>query len=266
MQPIDPQDDPLTPPLGQSLQEGRTQSAPPPGFNPGNLVDSWNKWVDKPNNRAALMQFGIAMLQPVGMGETGTSHFANAIGAAGQAHQNVTKEAEEAEKSSTEAELRTSRAAAAETSANAAETRALYAGENAALRKQTSEATNLARSLQAQASAREKYEKYVNDPLRDPTQPPMSYEDFLRLPENVPLLGAGAGGTTSVDPAATGGASAEGMLTDPRMQTGFQNIKAAIASGDPGKVQRARAALQRLSSMLPPEERTKLFSRLGVNP
>src|SRR5258706_12493997 len=111
--PIEQQDDPLqAPPLGQSLQQGRDAASPAPGFEPGKLLDGWNSWVEKPNNRAALMQFGIAMLQPMGMGETGGSHFANAIGSAGEAHQRVTGQEQVARREDTAATLRESTAAA----------------------------------------------------------------------------------------------------------------------------------------------------------
>jgi heme-degrading monooxygenase HmoA len=41
----------------------------------------WDSWTSKPENNAAMISFGLNMMQPKYPGETGLSHFANAIGA-----------------------------------------------------------------------------------------------------------------------------------------------------------------------------------------
>lgn len=64
------------------------------------LANQWRDWINQPDNRAALMQFGVAMLQPMGMGESILTHGANAIGeggeAAGRVHETEAKRAGEA--------------------------------------------------------------------------------------------------------------------------------------------------------------------------
>lgn len=274
VQPIDPADDPLKPPaLGQSLQpQDQDQNQPPSGGVPNtDLIGGWNNWINKPNNRAALMQFGIAMLQPVGMGETGVSHFANAVGEAGQAHQRVTGEAQQAEKASTEAELRESRARAAEVSANAAETRALQSGQLSEARLQNTQLTGLTRALTAQANARAKYDNFQ---LLNPQGSPgwMSYPDWIKSPEGQSSLLEGGGGTgptgtspsESVSPTAGRGYSAREILNNPKLSPHLQQIRTMASSGDPAQMQQAREAVRRLEPYVNPAERAALYTQLGV--
>ena len=46
---------------------------------------AWDAWTSRPENNAALLQFGIAMMQPRSPGQSGIGQFANSIGEAGQA-------------------------------------------------------------------------------------------------------------------------------------------------------------------------------------
>lgn len=55
------------------------------------IHDAWNKWTSSPANNAALLQFGIAMLQPHGTGQSQIGAAANAIGEAGQAEGRYTQ-------------------------------------------------------------------------------------------------------------------------------------------------------------------------------
>lgn len=263
--------DPLAPldTGGPSVQQGRDTQAPAPSFDPGKLYDSWNQWIDKPNNRAALMQFGIAMLQPVGMGETGVSHFANALGYGGEAAQRVTAQQQAQERHESDIDTRETRARAAETSAGAAETRALYAGQNAELRAQRDQSTNLARALTAQATARSKYDNYR---LVVPEKQQLPYSEWIKTPEGMEALTGGAAGATTppaispTSPGPPGGAgTAKQALNHPQFQTMFQSARTAAASGNPGAIQ---AVKQQLLSILGPSmapgEMQLLFNQLGI--
>jgi hypothetical protein len=266
------ENDPLqTPGLGQSLQPKTGDQMQ--GVPAEDLTGGWNKWINKPNNRAALMQFGIAMLQPMGFGETGLGHLASSVGSAGEAHQNVTKEAQQAEKSSTEAELRESRARAAETTSNAAELRALQTGENQRLRAENQGTTTLARQLQAQAQARRAYDEYVHKTnqdnlIADKPASILDYPTWLKsgggaAAESASELGTG---TTPSATAPTGrGYSVQEIITNPKMVGRVQTIRAMVASGDPAQMQRARDALREIEPYVNPAERTKLYSILGVH-
>src|SRR3954467_9476029 len=59
---------------------GGSEDASKPGFQ-----KAWNAWTSKPENNAALLQFGISMLQPRAPGQSGIGSIANAIGDAGGA-------------------------------------------------------------------------------------------------------------------------------------------------------------------------------------
>lgn len=36
----------------------------------GGLADQWRGWMADPHNRAAMIQFGVALSQPIGAGQT----------------------------------------------------------------------------------------------------------------------------------------------------------------------------------------------------
>lgn len=62
-----------------------SQDASKPGFQ-----KAWSAWTSKPENNAALLQFGISMLQPRSPGQSAVGAFANSIGSAGEASGRVT--------------------------------------------------------------------------------------------------------------------------------------------------------------------------------
>lgn len=49
------------------------------------IQQAWNAWSSKPENNAALLQFGISMLQPRAPGQSGIGALANSIGEGAQA-------------------------------------------------------------------------------------------------------------------------------------------------------------------------------------
>lgn len=69
------------------------QSAPM--SDPG-LFDKWKDWLGAPQNRAALLQTGLSLMQPVQMGQSQFGHIASSIGqglgAAGRAEGRIAKE------------------------------------------------------------------------------------------------------------------------------------------------------------------------------
>lgn len=103
-----------------------TEAAPVPqdtssaDASKGGVRKAWDAWTSKPENNAALLQFGIAMMQPRSQGQSSVGQFGNAIGEAGEAStrniaaQNVEedKTAQRAERLST-AEYRKAQSTAA---------------------------------------------------------------------------------------------------------------------------------------------------------
>lgn len=270
------------PPLGKTLRPS-DRPATDPGKSMGDLASGWNSWLDKPNNRAALMQFGIAMLQPIGFGENFGSHFGNAVGAAGAAARNITTQEQQDEKARTEAELRESRASAAEKSASAAETRAYYAGENTRLRGERDTTSNLNKTLTAQAGARAKYDIYVNqvgkrntDPLRDPKAPletPMPFNQWLKSAEgSEALTEAGGGGGTPAPTAPPPGASPgparsswNALKADPSIISASTEIRRAISGHDPAMVEKAKQYINTvIAPHVDPSELPQVYRDFGL--
>lgn len=269
--------------LGRALQPGGRTPDSAGGIDTSKLTSGWNDWINKPNNRAALMQFGIAMLQPMGMGETSTGHFANAVGAAGEAHRRVTTNEQQDVKSSTEAELRESRANAATTTANAAETRALMAGENSRLRQERDQSTALSRALSAQAQARSKYDAYITqvgkrntDPLRDPKaplEPVIPFGEWIKTPDGRSSLLGEAGGASAPEggapaasaPGTPAPSSWEAVSRDPTILAATPQIRQAVASGNPQMVEKAKQyIITNIAPHVDPSEMPKVFQHFGI--
>jgi len=61
------------------------QSAAAGPMEPAEAKPRWDEWLTRPGNRQALLQIGLQMMQPVGIGQTTGGHIAQAIGAGGEA-------------------------------------------------------------------------------------------------------------------------------------------------------------------------------------
>lgn len=103
---------PAAPPLGQSLLPNLGQ--------PG----GWQAWVSQPQNRAALVQAGIALLQPTGVGQSTAGHIGSAIGSGLEARDRVVSGQQEAAQRATENAIAQQEANARATAANAAQVNA----------------------------------------------------------------------------------------------------------------------------------------------
>lgn len=53
--------------------------------NKATLGKMWDSWTSHPENNAAMINFGLQLMQPLGPGESQLGHFGRAIGAAGEA-------------------------------------------------------------------------------------------------------------------------------------------------------------------------------------
>jgi hypothetical protein len=74
MSDLDPQDEAVSRYDSQSSDQSKS-----------GLRQAWDAWTSKPENNAALLQFGIAMLQPRSPGQSGIGAVANAVGEGAQA-------------------------------------------------------------------------------------------------------------------------------------------------------------------------------------
>ncbi len=77
--------------------------APAPQAPARNISQEWTDFLNQPGNRAAMIQLGVNLLQPIGLGQSTLGHIGQAIGAAGEAKTRVL--ADEAKNSQTNREL-----------------------------------------------------------------------------------------------------------------------------------------------------------------
>ena len=75
-------------PYATPVQQAPTEEDPTAKV--GAIADEWRNWMQEPGNRSSLMQFGIQLMQPIGLGQTVAGHFGQALGAAGEAGDRVT--------------------------------------------------------------------------------------------------------------------------------------------------------------------------------
>ena len=68
---------PQTAKPGQSEDDSQT----------GTLSKAWNTWTSRPENNAAMINFGLQLMQPIGPGQTRLGHFGEAVGAGAEASQ-----------------------------------------------------------------------------------------------------------------------------------------------------------------------------------
>lgn len=83
-----------------------TLQTDPPGVSsdasqPSALRQMWDSWTSRPENNAAMINFGLQLMQPLAPGQTQLGHFAQAVGAGGEASsRNVAQEQERAKQES----------------------------------------------------------------------------------------------------------------------------------------------------------------------
>ena len=63
-----------------------------PQETPEELKGQWDQFLSSDQNRSALLQFGLALMQPVSPGQTGAGHIGQAIGAGAEASGRVEKQ------------------------------------------------------------------------------------------------------------------------------------------------------------------------------
>jgi hypothetical protein len=56
-----------------------------PRVDPAQASGQWDDWLNRPGNRTALLQMGLQLMQPVGIGQTAGGALAQGIGAGGEA-------------------------------------------------------------------------------------------------------------------------------------------------------------------------------------
>lgn len=116
------------------------------------LASQWRQWIGDPGNKAALMQFGLALSQPVGLGQNTLGHIGQAVGQAGAASDRISEEERAAQEQARKERDTDSRAESRTLMAQNAETRANAASLNAFSNQQQVESRNQLRAAQALAA------------------------------------------------------------------------------------------------------------------
>lgn len=104
------------------------------------LAGQWRNWINEPGNRAALLQTGLALMQPQGIGQTGPGQVAGAIGQGAEAGQRYAETERKIETEDTKNELARARGQSALENAAArssiAETRAQSAADRVGMQRE----------------------------------------------------------------------------------------------------------------------------------
>lgn len=153
---------------------GQSAAGVPPRVDPAQASGQWDDWLNRPGNRSALLQMGLQLMQPVGIGQTAGGAIAQGIGAGGEAV--ARGEAEDLKQQMADSKLAVAdeRLRIAQQQADANTLRATSAAARAANRKiggltdairsryARQDAQNYEKTIEAEAKA---IEERVKDPL-----------------------------------------------------------------------------------------------------
>lgn len=158
------------------------------------LKGQWDQFLADPKGRGALASFGLALMQPVGVGQSTVGHVGQAIGNAGEAVQEANTRDQKQSEAESKAALREARATAAETRAGAAQSRAETAamragamGDRLGFQQRDIEAKNERNRLSNLLRAQSQYQQYVantqkqnDNPLRTlPQEPILGFKEWV---------------------------------------------------------------------------------------
>lgn len=184
--------------------------APPPPAQ--DLQGQWNQWLT-PANRAALLQFGLQMMQPIASGQNFLGHLGQSIGE-GAAAAGRTETADLAQRkanredfeSDSKAQLRGAQATAAEARAATAETRAAAGLERLQGAQDRARLSGLVRAQGIYSTEMGRIRKVNQDnALFNPTAPKVREPSFDEWLDGNPTLKA----TLGIGASPTGAAGSE---------------------------------------------------------
>lgn len=187
------------------------QAAPPPQQDQAGLAQRWNNWMASPQNRAALIQFGVALSQPIPAGQNVGGQIGSAIGSAGEASDRVTAQEMRQQELESKQELRSAQAAAQEARAGAAGARTGAAIQALDFKQQQLEGLNQRARLNALVRIQMGYSNYINNVRKEnknrsiigqPLIPELSQQDWMASNPDLVQMMSPSGGM-----APTGGAT-----------------------------------------------------------
>lgn len=186
------------------------------------VAGAWRQWLTNPENKASLMQFGISMLQPIGVGQSQAGHFASSVGQAGEAATRLQNQDLARRKAESDISLKEERA-------NLAAERAGMTGQNLQLQYELMEMKRMLGSSQRAAELMKNYEaaKLLN--------PDLKLDDYMkRHQQAIQLIQSqeGGGGGGSLPSAGVGGAPSRAGATKP----GGYNASGKTGPAEPGEI------------------------------
>ena len=167
---------------------GQPPAAPSQDNSQPDYAGAWKSWITNPENRASMMQMGIALMQPIGLGQTPIGHFGQALGQGGEAADRVREQGNRDELSEARVRLNESRTENLETRAGAA-------AANIGLQQENLELKKLLGIFDRSAKMQEQYQKAK---LLEPSLTP---EQFVRQNRQFAILeGQSMGNTSAAGP------------------------------------------------------------------
>ena len=184
--------------------------APAPEAEP-DFAGQWQNWLGNEANRAALMQFGIALTQPMQWGGNNMSHIGAALGSAGEAagRQQAAQRADD--KNESQMALREAQASNMEARANIAGARAETANTQVMANQARYEASKSLTTSQRLRELRKVYEEMVANPLT-PKANKMSWEDYVKNTDPALYAQALTGSANNASAGASQGQAKDGEI------------------------------------------------------
>ena len=181
---------------------------------PGALRQMWDNWTSRPENNAAMINFGLQMMQPVPAGQSRMGHFGEALGAGLEAGGRVSSQEEARQKVEEEEALKERAMGLKE------EETGIYGQDVRS--KIAQRALGAQGTLRAQAA----WNKYMNSPAQA--------EDLTADPNNPVSKDTVLQRIREMDPKRWGKYTKSQMLNDPVASAAAQNLFGAGPGGAGG--------------------------------
>lgn len=191
------------------------------------IAGQWRNWMANEQNRSALLQFGVSLMQPMGFGQNVAGHVGQAVGSVGEMATRRQEADRRERETDSRAELRTAQAGLAEaraanagTSAARSADRLEMARERLGFDRERHRTSTLVRLQVAWQRAVEKIN--ADNALVPPEQrrPIPNFEEYVRAnPHLAAGVGVGENSDTGTSAPSGGGTSPPEAPRDPRQRT-----------------------------------------------
>jgi hypothetical protein len=148
------------------------------------LASRWQQWIDNPGNRAALIQTGLALSQPISAGQNVLGHVGQAVGQGGEASDRIRRQGLEEEELASKQDLRSAQSDLAGARAENAGVRAGAQAQRLEMAGQLLQQREEASRLRANVALTGEYRKYRDSVdkrnlINGTTEKPLDFEDWI---------------------------------------------------------------------------------------